>query len=314
MRRRRLLGPVRAGARVRVCARRWQSWTIGFQASASARLCSAAVGTVARGASGGRRPWKPARAAGSKQIRTREAPMAEKARHCPRRGVRRRRPGLSEDRGDQVRRRDRAVRGRSPRGCRRRGHRCADRRLGARGAHPLRLPDRTRLPREVRHSWRQTPLASAFIDSASPTSMASVVRFLAGPEFLRLFLEDPAGYIRPGGSDGLASLAPEDPVWVTFAESMTPFTLAAAKATATHARRLARRRRGACSTWPRAAGCSGSAVAQACPEASVVAVDSPDVVAVAARNAEQAGLAGATGRWRATPSPWIGASATTWSC
>jgi hypothetical protein len=75
--------------------------------------------------------------------------------------------------------------------------------------------------------WRQTPVASAFIDTASPTSMASVVRFLAGPEFLRLFLEDPAGTIRRGGSEGLANMAPEDPVWVTFAESMTPFTIAA---------------------------------------------------------------------------------------
>jgi hypothetical protein len=82
--------------------------------------------------------------------------------------------------------------------------------------------------------WRQAPVARDFIDAASPTSMASVVRFLAGPEFLRLFLEDPAGYVRRGGSDGLANMAPEDPIWVTFAESMTPFTLAAAKATAAH--------------------------------------------------------------------------------
>lgn len=137
--------------------------------------------------------------------------------------------------------------------------------------------------------WRQAPVARAFIDTASPTSMASVVRFLAGPEFIRLFLEDPAGYIRRGGSEGLANMAPEDPVWVTFAESMTPFTISAAKATAAHV-----------AGWPEpprrvldvaaGGGMFGISVAEACPEASVVAVDWRDVVAVAGRNAERAGL------------------------
>jgi 2-polyprenyl-3-methyl-5-hydroxy-6-metoxy-1,4-benzoquinol methylase len=137
--------------------------------------------------------------------------------------------------------------------------------------------------------WRQEPVASAFIDKTSPTSMASIVRFLAGPEFLRLFLEDPAGYIRRGGAEGLACMAPEDPIWVTFAESMTPFTLAAAKATAAHV-----------AAWPTpprrvldvaaGGGMFGICVAQACREASVVAVDWRDVVAVAGRNAEQAGV------------------------
>ncbi len=89
----------------------------------------------------------------------------------------------------------------------------------------------------------------------------------------------------------MANTTPEDPVWVTFAESMTPFTIAAAKATAAHL-----------ATWPApprrvldvaaGAGMFGISVAQACPEASVVAVDWPDVVAVAARNAERAGVGG----------------------
>src|SRR4051794_23965752 len=102
--------------------------------------------------------------------------------------------------------------------------------------------------------------------------MASVVRFLAGPEFLRLFLEDPAGYVRRGGTEGLANMAPEDPVWMTIAENITPFTLAAAKATATHV-----------AAWPvpprrvldvaAGGGTFGICVAQACPEASIIAVD-----------------------------------------
>jgi hypothetical protein len=36
--------------------------------------------------------------------------------------------------------------------------------------------------------WHQAPVARTFIDAASPNSMASIVRFLAGPELLRLFL------------------------------------------------------------------------------------------------------------------------------
>jgi 2-polyprenyl-3-methyl-5-hydroxy-6-metoxy-1,4-benzoquinol methylase len=72
---------------------------------------------------------------------------------------------------------------------------------------------------------------------------------------------------------------------------MTPFTIAAAKATAAHV-----------AAWPApprrmldvaaGGGMFGISVAQACPEASVVAVDWPDVVAVAGRNAERAGLGG----------------------
>jgi 2-polyprenyl-3-methyl-5-hydroxy-6-metoxy-1,4-benzoquinol methylase len=137
--------------------------------------------------------------------------------------------------------------------------------------------------------WRQEPVASAFIDKTSPTSMASIGRFLAGPEFLRLFLEDPAGCIRRGGAEGLANKAPEEPIWVTFAESMTPVTVAAAKATAAHIAAWAAPPRRVLDVAA-GAGMFGICVAQACPEASIVAVDWRDVVAVAGRNAERASV------------------------
>jgi SAM-dependent methyltransferase len=137
--------------------------------------------------------------------------------------------------------------------------------------------------------WRQTSVTATFIDSRSPSSMASVIRFLAGPELLDMFLADPAGYIRRGGTDGPGHTAPEDPIWVTFARSMTPFTIAAAKATATYV-----------ASWPKAprrvldiaagAGMFGICVAQAIPEALVVGVDWRDVVALAAENATLAGV------------------------
>ena len=138
--------------------------------------------------------------------------------------------------------------------------------------------------------WRQTAVAATFIDSRSPTSMASVVRFLAGGEFLELFLDDPADYIRRGGTEGLANMAPEDPVWVTFAQTMTPFTVAAARAAAAHV-----------ATWPETprrvldiaagAGMFGISVALACANARVVGVDWRNVIAIAGQNAERAGVA-----------------------
>jgi 2-polyprenyl-3-methyl-5-hydroxy-6-metoxy-1,4-benzoquinol methylase len=138
--------------------------------------------------------------------------------------------------------------------------------------------------------WRQTAVTAAFIDRRSPTSMASVARFLAGPEFLDLFLDDPADYVRRGGTEGLANMAPEDPVWVTFAQSMTPFTVAAAKAMAEHV-----------ALWPNqprrvldiaaGAGMFGISVARSCPSAHVVGVDWRDVIAIAGQNAERAGVA-----------------------
>jgi len=37
-----------------------------------------------------------------------------------------------------------------------------------------------------------------------------------------LFLDDPASFVRNGGSVGLAHLAPDHPVWVKFAKAMVP--------------------------------------------------------------------------------------------
>src|SRR5438128_2545478 len=80
--------------------------------------------------------------------------------------------------------------------------------------------------------YRQTPSTATFVNSKSPANMSSTLRFIAGPEFLGLFLDDPAAYVRNGGTQGLANMTPEDPIWVTFARTMVPFTGAAAEATA----------------------------------------------------------------------------------
>ncbi len=138
-------------------------------------------------------------------------------------------------------------------------------------------------------TWTQTPVSRTFIDRNSPMSLASIARFLAGPEVLRLYLDDPASYVRRGGTEGLANMAPDDPVWVTFAECMTPFTASGAKAAAAviaswlvHPRRVLDIAAGG--------GMFGISVAQACPDAEITAVDWADVVAIAARNATQMGV------------------------
>jgi hypothetical protein len=35
---------------------------------------------------------------------------------------------------------------------------------------------------------------------------------------MRLWLDDPVSYVRKGGSVGLANIAPDNPLWVTFAK------------------------------------------------------------------------------------------------
>jgi 2-polyprenyl-3-methyl-5-hydroxy-6-metoxy-1,4-benzoquinol methylase len=138
-------------------------------------------------------------------------------------------------------------------------------------------------------AYRQTPSTALFLDSGSPKSISSIARFLAGPEFLGLFLKDPASYVRDGGTRGLANMTPDDPIWVTFAETMTPFTIAAAEAAAAHV-----------AAWPHppckvldiaaGGGMFGITMARRFPGATIVAVDWADVVNVAAANAQRADL------------------------
>jgi 2-polyprenyl-3-methyl-5-hydroxy-6-metoxy-1,4-benzoquinol methylase len=137
--------------------------------------------------------------------------------------------------------------------------------------------------------WRQESVTAAFIDKTSPTSMASIVRFLAGPEFLKMFLDDPAEFIRRGGTEGLANMASDHPIWVTFAETMTPFTVAAAKATAAHVAAWSKPP-GRVLDVAAGGGMFGISVAAACRNATVTAVDYQNVIAIAGRNAEQAGV------------------------
>jgi O-methyltransferase domain/Dimerisation domain len=71
--------------------------------------------------------------------------------------------------------------------------------------------------------YRHTPSSAAFLDPASPHSLASIARFLALPEMLKSY-EHLADVVRSGRTalPGEGSVEPENPIWVEFAQSMAP--------------------------------------------------------------------------------------------
>ncbi len=146
-------------------------------------------------------------------------------------------------------------------------------------------------------SYGLMPSTAAFLTRSSPAWMGSVAEFLAAPEMVTLWLDDPAGFVRNGGSVGLGSLAPDHPLWVTFATAMTPFMSPVASALVAEA-----------AGWPAAPkrildvaaghGIFGISLAKTIPEAEVTALDWIPVLVVAQENAVAAGLAG---RYRTLP-------------
>jgi 2-polyprenyl-3-methyl-5-hydroxy-6-metoxy-1,4-benzoquinol methylase len=137
--------------------------------------------------------------------------------------------------------------------------------------------------------YQPTDVARAFLDRASPTFIGSIVDFMAAPEFMAMFQDDPLSYVRNGGSPGLANVAPDNPVWIKFAHAMAPFVRDKAEFVADQVR-----------MWPRKPrrvldvaaghGLFGIAIANAVPDAAITAVDWQGVLEVARANAERAGM------------------------
>ncbi|MFM0209580.1 class I SAM-dependent methyltransferase [Paraburkholderia sediminicola] len=137
--------------------------------------------------------------------------------------------------------------------------------------------------------YRLTPSTSAFLTTSSPAWMGSIVDFLAAPEMMALWLDDPVAFVREGGSVGLGNMAPDHPVWVKFARAMVPFVAPIAQNIAQHV-----------GTWPQAPkrvldiaaghGVFGITIAKAFPGAEVVATDWQAVLEVAKENAAAAGV------------------------
>src|ERR1700692_4269682 len=72
-------------------------------------------------------------------------------------------------------------------------------------------------------SYGLTPDSAVFLDRRSPACVAAAVQFLNSPQFTNYF-RDIAGVVRKGGTvlDAEGTMAPEDPIWVEFANAMGP--------------------------------------------------------------------------------------------
>ena len=87
-------------------------------------------------------------------------------------------------------------------------------------------------------AYSLTPSSELFLTTTSPAWIGSIVHFLCSPEMTTLFLDDPASFVRNGGSVGLGNLAPNHPAWVKFARAMVPFMRPTAGALADEVARL----------------------------------------------------------------------------
>jgi ubiquinone/menaquinone biosynthesis C-methylase UbiE len=128
-----------------------------------------------------------------------------------------------------------------------------------------------------------------FLSRHSPACLASMSQFLGIPELTQRF-HDLAEIVRKGGTlQGEGTVEPNNPIWVTFAHSMAPLMVQPARMIAELV--------GASSgvSWKvldiaASHGLFGIEIAKQNPNAHIVAVDWEAVLAVAADNAQRAGL------------------------
>ena len=144
-------------------------------------------------------------------------------------------------------------------------------------------------------AYRLTPSTAAFLDRSAPAWMGSVAEYLAAPEMISLFLEDPAAFVRNGGSMGLANNAPDHPIWVKFARAMGPSRIPLANTVASE---LAVLRPQKVLDVAAGHGMFGIAIARAVTAAQITALDWHAVLAVARENAQAAGV---SERYRTLP-------------
>jgi SAM-dependent methyltransferase len=132
------------------------------------------------------------------------------------------------------------------------------------------------------------PGAELFLDRRSPAYAASAVDFVASPFLVERFMTATEA-VRKGGTvipeDG--TLAPENPVWVEFARAMGPVAAFQAELVANLLDA------GAGARWKvldvaAGHGAFGIALAKRNPNARIVALDWPNVLAVAEENARRA--------------------------
>jgi SAM-dependent methyltransferase len=138
--------------------------------------------------------------------------------------------------------------------------------------------------------YELTQDSALFLDKRSPAYLGTSTEFLLAPANMEAY-SDVAAAVRKGGTilpaDG--NVSPENPVWVRFARSMAPLMAMPAQVLAgvvlageTNPMKVLDIAAGH--------GLFGVTVAQQNPNAKIVAVDWPNVLAVAKENANKAGV------------------------
>ena len=135
-----------------------------------------------------------------------------------------------------------------------------------------------------------TEESALFLDRRSPACLATVTGFLASP-WHKKNVEALTAAVRKGGTAGVQgdNTKPQDEVWVAFARSMAPLTIPAANFISEI---IGAAEGKPCKVLDIAAGHGnyGITVARKNPNAQIVAVDWPSVLAVAEENAKKAGV------------------------
>ncbi|HVG03026.1 MAG TPA: class I SAM-dependent methyltransferase, partial [Nitrospira sp.] len=146
------------------------------------------------------------------------------------------------------------------------------------------------LVRKEGNKYRLTPDSALFLDRKSPAYLGSALGFLHAPKFTEAF-QNLTGAVRKGGTvfGEAGTVAPEHPLWVEFAKSMIPLMAKPAQEIAL----LVQRTQPAVKKVLDIAaghGFFGIEIAKRCANAEVVALDWPNVLAVAEVFARQAGV------------------------
>ena len=138
--------------------------------------------------------------------------------------------------------------------------------------------------------YRHTPSSAAFLDPASPSCIASIVKFLTLPELHHSY-EHLADVVRNGRTalPGQGSVEPENPIWVEFAQSMAPMMAPMAGPLGNI---VLQGRTGPMRVLDIACGHGlfGIEIAKQNPQARVTGLDWAPVLRVALENAQKAGV------------------------
>lgn len=140
--------------------------------------------------------------------------------------------------------------------------------------------------------WQLMPDSALFLDKRSPAYLGGAIEFISSKEH-RDHFDELTETVRRGGArdDDQSVLAPDHEAWVRFARGMAGMMAMPADALA---QRVVEQDAAAMKVLDIAAGHGlfGIAIARQNPQATIVAVDWPNVLAVAVENAKKAGVDG----------------------